>query len=100
VIAVALLQGRKKRAKPDDLATADTISAMTQSHKQSGLHSSRSGVITSMAVQASTSRAITGGADKTAVVFDLEKQEVLYKLKVGVLVGSLLGLIGSRECMA
>ena len=75
-------QGRKKRAKPAGLATADTISAMKESHKQSGLHSSRSGVVTSMAVQACTSRAITGGADKTAIVFDLEKQEMLFTLKV------------------
>eukprot|EP00730_Choanoeca_flexa_P002532 TRINITY_DN11083_c0_g1_i3.p1 TRINITY_DN11083_c0_g1~~TRINITY_DN11083_c0_g1_i3.p1 ORF type:complete len:446 (+),score=73.64 TRINITY_DN11083_c0_g1_i3:39-1376(+) len=79
--AATLSKGRKKRAKPADLASPDAISGLASSHKQSGLHSSRSGVITSMAVQASRNLIVTGGSDKTANVFDYEKQEKVHTLK-------------------
>nr|CAB3265184.1 pre-mRNA-processing factor 19-like [Phallusia mammillata] len=82
--ASVLTAERKKRGKkmPDDLVVADDIRNYRPVASHPGLHSaSIPGILCLDLCASDTNRVITGGADKTAVVFDKETEQVISTLK-------------------
>ncbi|XP_078493142.1 pre-mRNA-processing factor 19-like [Ciona intestinalis] len=82
--ASVLTSERKKRGKrmPEDLASADDIRSYRPIASHPGLHSaSVPGILCLDLCSSDTNRVITGGADKTAVVFDKENEQVITTLK-------------------
>ncbi|CAB3980346.1 Pre-mRNA-processing factor 19 [Paramuricea clavata] len=82
--ATTLTAERKKRGKkiPEGLATADDIQSYKQISSHLGLHSaSNPGILALDLHAADTSRVLTGGLDKNAVVFHRETEQVVATLK-------------------
>uniref|UniRef100_H2YDK7 Pre-mRNA-processing factor 19 n=1 Tax=Ciona savignyi TaxID=51511 RepID=H2YDK7_CIOSA len=82
--ASVLTSERKKRGKrmPEDLASADDIREYKQIASHPGLHSaSVPGILCLDLCASDTYKVVTGGADKTAVVFDKESEQVITTLK-------------------
>lgn len=82
--ATELTNDRKKRGKkaPEDLTSVDDIKQFRQIASHPGLHSASVPGILSLDLQESdTSKCITGGADKNAVVFNKENEQVVATLK-------------------
>jgi pre-mRNA-processing factor 19 len=81
--ATQLTSERKKRGKkmPEGLMSSDNISKFTQSSSHPGLHSASVPGILCLDVSGDTSRALTGGADKTAVVFEHTTEQVVATLR-------------------
>ncbi|XP_076808740.1 pre-mRNA-processing factor 19-like [Clavelina lepadiformis] len=82
--ASVLTTERKKRGKrmPEDLAVADDLRNYRQVASHPGLHSaSIPGILCLDLCSSDSNRIITGGADKTAVVFDKETEQVISTLK-------------------
>lgn len=81
--ATQLTAERKKRGKkvPEGLMPAESISSYKQIGSHPGLHSASIPGILCLDLSADTSRALTGGADKTAVVFEKESEQVVATLK-------------------
>lgn len=82
--ATELTSERRKRGKklPEDLAPADDIQSYKQIASHPGLHSASVPGILALDLQDSDpSKAITGGADKTAVVFNKDNEQVVATLK-------------------
>ncbi|XP_014672185.1 PREDICTED: pre-mRNA-processing factor 19-like isoform X2 [Priapulus caudatus] len=82
--ATVLTAERKKRGKvvPEDLVKADDIRAYKQIASHPGLHSaSVPGILALDLHAADTSKVITGGNDKNAVVFNKETEQVVAILK-------------------
>lgn len=79
-----LTQLRKQKGKkaPEGLATPDEIKALKCTGSQSGLHSASVVGIISLDIQGTNSnKVVTGGNDKTAVVFNNESGQVTATLK-------------------
>jgi pre-mRNA-processing factor 19 len=77
--ATVLTAARKARGKsaPESLAKSDSIKEYRQTAVHTGLHSSSIPGITALDLQATDTRMVlTGGADKTAVVFNHESEQV------------------------
>lgn len=82
--AGVLTSERKKRGKrvPEDLASSDDIRNFQQVASHPGLHSaSVPGILCLDLCASDNNRVITGGADKTAVVFDKATEQVISTLK-------------------
>jgi len=82
--ATELTTERRKRGKklPEDLTSVDDIRAFRQVATHPGLHSASVPGILALDLQENdTSKAITGGADKNAVVFNKENEQVVAILK-------------------
>ncbi|CAH1233265.1 PRPF19 [Branchiostoma lanceolatum] len=82
--AAVLTAERKKRGKkvPEELMPAENLSNFKQQASHPGLHSASIPGILSMDIHtADTSKILTGGADKNAVVFDKESEQVVCILK-------------------
>jgi len=78
--ANVLTQERKKRGKtvPEGLATQEQIKQFTTVASHPGIHSaSVPGILCLDISQGDTNKILTGGADKNAVVFDKEKEQVV-----------------------
>jgi hypothetical protein len=81
------VQGRRKRVKPDTLATPEEIQKFGPTKNFSGLHSASTPGITALDIHATHNNLIlTGGADKHVVLFDSDKETIVKTFKVGVLV--------------
>lgn len=76
-----LSKWRKKRSKPEGMASADDIKAFTLKTSIPGLHSSHSGINCLSLHPSNNNLLITGGGDKKAVLFDREKAEVVHEFK-------------------
>ncbi|KAL5477654.1 hypothetical protein EMCRGX_G024479 [Ephydatia muelleri] len=74
---------RKKRGKkaPEDLNSAENIANFQQLSSHPGLHSASVPGILALDLSGDSSRALTGGADKNAVVFHKESEQVIAVLK-------------------
>lgn len=82
--ATELTSERRKRGKkaPEDLTPTDDLRAFRQITTHPGLHSaSVSGILALDLQDDDTSKAITGGMDKTAVVFNKENEQIVATLK-------------------
>jgi len=82
--ASVLTAERKKKGKrlPDGLVSTDDIRNYKQIGSHPGLHSaSVPGILCLDLCSSDTNRIVTGGADKTAVVFDKESEQVICTLK-------------------
>lgn len=82
--ATELTTERRKRGKkaPEHLTPVEDIRAFRQTASHPGLHSaSVPGILALDLQEADTSKAITGGADKNAVVFNKESEQVVATLK-------------------
>jgi len=82
--ATLLTAERKKRGKkvPEDLSTMDEIRSYKPVSSHAGLHSaSNPGILALDLFAADTSRVITGGLDKNAVVFYRDTEQVIATLK-------------------
>ncbi|XP_031574235.1 pre-mRNA-processing factor 19-like [Actinia tenebrosa] len=82
--ATLLTAERKKRGKkmPEDLTTPDEIRSYHQVATYPGLHSASTPGILALDVQLSdTSKVLTGGLDKSAVVFHKDAEQVVATLK-------------------
>ncbi|KAF6018878.1 PRPF19 [Bugula neritina] len=82
--ADSLTADRKRRGKtiPEGLASADDISQYRQLASHTGLHSAGVPGLLALDLQLSdTSKVVTGGADKNAVVFNKETEQVIAVLK-------------------
>jgi len=82
--ATLLTAERKKRGKkvPEDLSTVDEIRSYKPISSHAGLHSaSNPGILALDLFAADTSRVITGGLDKNAVVFYRDTEQVIATLK-------------------
>lgn len=82
--ADVLTKKRKTRGKrlPEDLANQDNIRHYAQNASHSGLHSaSTPGLLCIDVSAARPERIVTGGMDKTAVVFDSSNEQVVTTLK-------------------
>ena len=82
--ATVLTQERKKRGKtvPEGLATADSIKQFSVKSSHPGLHSaSVPGILALDVSVADTDKIVTGGADKTATVFNKSTEQVVAVLK-------------------
>lgn len=82
--ADVLTKKRKTRGKrlPEELASQDDIRRYTTSATHSGLHSaSTPGILCIDLSNSRPERIITGGADKTAVVFDNSSEQIVTTLK-------------------
>lgn len=82
--ATELTSERRKRGKkaPEDLTPLDDIRAFKQIATHPGLHSASNPGILALDLQDDdTSKAITGGADKNAVVFNKENEQIVATLK-------------------
>lgn len=82
--ASVLTTERKKRGKrmPEDLVGSDDIRNYRPVASHTGLHSaSVPGILCVDLCASDTNKVITGGADKTAVVFDKESEQVISTLK-------------------
>jgi len=79
-----LTQVRKQKGKkqPEDLATVDDIKGYKCSGSHTGLHSASITGITSMDIKFhDCNRIVTGGNDKTAVVFNNSTEQIVATLK-------------------
>jgi len=82
--ATVLTSERRKRGKkpPEDLTSIDDIKSFNQVASHPGLHSASVPGILALDLQYNdTSKAITGGADKNAVVFNKDNEQVVATLK-------------------
>ena len=82
--ATELTSVRKKRGKkaPEDLTPGDDIRAFKEIATHPGLHSASMPGILALDMQDNdTSKAITGGTDKNAVVFNKENEQIVATLK-------------------
>jgi len=82
--ATELTTERRKRGKkaPEDLTSADDVKQFKQLASHPGLHSaSVPGILALDLQEEDTSKAITGGADKNAIVFNKENEQVVATLK-------------------
>eukprot|EP00088_Acartia_fossae_P018346 TRINITY_DN2059_c0_g1_i2.p1 TRINITY_DN2059_c0_g1~~TRINITY_DN2059_c0_g1_i2.p1 ORF type:complete len:520 (+),score=119.19 TRINITY_DN2059_c0_g1_i2:63-1622(+) len=80
--ATILTQERKKRGKPEDLVAPETISNYTTQSSHPGLHSASVPGILAVDIYArDTSKILTGGADKNAIVFNKDLEQVVAVLK-------------------
>jgi len=82
--ATELTSERRKRGKkvPEDLTPVDDIKSYKQIASHPGLHSASVPGILALDLQDSDpSKAITGGADKNAVVFNKDNEQVVATLK-------------------
>jgi len=82
--ATVLTSERRKRGKkpPEDLTSIDDIKSFKQVASHPGLHSASVPGILALDLQYNdTSKAITGGADKNAVVFNKDNEQVVATLK-------------------
>lgn len=81
--AAILTAERKKRGKkiPEGLTPAESLSKFEQLTSHPGLHSASVPGILALDLSGDTSRAITGGADKNAVVFQKGTEQVVAVLK-------------------
>ena len=82
--ASVLTAERKKRGKrmPEDLVAADDIRNYRPVASHTGLHSaSIPGILCVDLCASDTNKVITGGADKTAVVFDKDTEQMISTLK-------------------
>eukprot|EP00731_Ephydatia_muelleri_P023081 Em0015g664a len=81
--AAMLTAERKKRGKkaPEDLNSAENIANFQQLSSHPGLHSASVPGILALDLSGDSSRALTGGADKNAVVFHKESEQVIAVLK-------------------
>ncbi|XP_058807455.1 pre-mRNA-processing factor 19 [Phymastichus coffea] len=82
--ATVLTQERKRRGRsvPEDLITQDNIRAFQTFASHHGLHSaSVPGILAIDIHAADTSKILTGGADKTATVFNKDNEQVIASLK-------------------
>lgn len=80
----SLTQIRKQKSKkaPEDLATLEDIRALHSVNSHTGLHSASIIGITCMDVkQSDPNRIVTGGNDKTAVVFNNSTEQIVATLK-------------------
>lgn len=82
--ATELTSERRKRVKkaPEGLTSSEDIKAFKEIATQPGLHSASTPGILSLDLQDNdTSKAITGGVDKNAVVFNKENEQIVATLK-------------------
>ncbi|XP_057295665.1 pre-mRNA-processing factor 19-like [Hydractinia symbiolongicarpus] len=82
--ATELTSERRKKGKkaPEDLTPADDLRSFKQIATHPGLHSASVPGILALDLQdQDTSKAITGGMDKTAVVFNKENEQVVATLR-------------------
>merc|ERR550534_733369 len=82
--ATVLTQERKRRGKtvPEDLCTAEKIKEFVSQSSHPGLHSaSVPGILSVDISPADTAKILTGGADKNAVVFNKDLEQVVAVLK-------------------
>jgi pre-mRNA-processing factor 19 len=82
--AKVLTGERRKRSKvvPEELVTADNIRSFRTLASHPGLHSASTPGILSVDINANnTSKILTGGADKTAAVFNKDDEQVVAILK-------------------
>ncbi|XP_012566859.1 pre-mRNA-processing factor 19 isoform X1 [Hydra vulgaris] len=82
--ATELTTERRKRGKkvPEDLTSVDDVRSFRQIASHPGLHSaSVPGILALDLQEYDTSKAITGGMDKNAVVFNKENEQVVATLK-------------------
>lgn len=82
--ATELTTERRKRGKkaPEDLTSIDDIKQFAQIASHPGLHSaSVPGILCLDLQESDTSKCITGGMDKNAVVFNKENEQVVATLK-------------------
>lgn len=82
--SAALTQMRKQKGKkiPEDLATIDEIKNLHSIGSHTGLHSASITGITALDIKPNDhNRIITGGNDKTAVVFDNTKEQIVATFK-------------------
>jgi len=82
--ATVLTQERKKRGKtvPEDLMSAENIGNFVTQSSHPGLHSASVPGILAVDIYAKdTSKILTGGADKNAVVFNKDLEQVVAVLK-------------------
>ncbi|KAL7293112.1 hypothetical protein TKK_0013265 [Trichogramma kaykai] len=82
--ATVLTQERKRRGRsiPEDLSTHDTIKSFETLSSHPGLHSASTPGILALDIHgADTSRIVTGGADKNAVVFNKDTEQIVTILK-------------------
>ena len=78
-----LSAGRRKRVKPDGLATVEEISAFSVKASHAGLHSASTPGITALDVHpANDSIFLTGGIDKSVVLFNSATETVTKTFKV------------------
>lgn len=75
-----LSKNRKKREKPAELATPENIAVYTQVASYPGLHKAANAGISTMDIHPDNNRILTGGVDKTAVLFDRSSEKVLATL--------------------
>lgn len=82
--ATVLTTERKKRGKtvPEDLVKPEELSKYHQVSSHVGLHSaSVPGILALDLCSTDTNKTLTGGADKSVVVFDCQSQQILATLK-------------------
>lgn len=74
--AAMLTAARKQRGKtvPESLAKPDTIKTFVEQKCHTGIHSTSAPAVTALDVQGDL--VLTGGADKTVVLFDSKREEV------------------------
>ena len=81
--ATVLTQERKRRGKtvPEELATVEQIKEWTALSSHPGLHSASVPGILAVDLSMDNARILTGGADKTATVFNKDTEQVVAALK-------------------
>eukprot|EP00042_Codosiga_hollandica_P030364 m.176111 g.176111 ORF g.176111 m.176111 type:complete len:498 (-) comp53337_c0_seq1:215-1708(-) len=73
---------RRKRTKPDDLASSDDIKAFKVAHSFAGLHSASNPGITALDICPNNNDLVlTGGQDKNVVLFDRKEEKVTHTFK-------------------
>ena len=81
--ATVLTQERKRRGKtvPEELATVEQIKEWAALSSHPGLHSASVPGILAVDLSMDNARILTGGADKTATVFNKDTEQVVAALK-------------------
>ncbi|XP_003385193.1 PREDICTED: pre-mRNA-processing factor 19-like [Amphimedon queenslandica] len=81
--AAMLTADRKKRGKkkPEGLCTVEEMKTFEQKSSHPGLHSSSVPGILALDVSADSKRVLTGGADKTAIVFIKDTEQIYATMK-------------------
>lgn len=81
--AALLTAERKKRGKkvPEGLTSADDIGGFQQTATHPGLHSASVPGILALDLSGDSARTITGGADKNAVIFQMDTQQIVATLR-------------------
>ncbi|XP_065890470.1 pre-mRNA-processing factor 19-like [Dysidea avara] len=82
-VAAMLTAERKRRGKraPEGLTSSEQISDFQQLASHPGLHSASIPGILALDLSADSARAVTGGADKNAVVFHKDSEQIIATLK-------------------